>query len=163
MLMYHGSYTKIIHPDIEYSRNNLDFGKGFYLTKDHDQAEKWALRFMKQKLDCVVNVYDVNLDYLEKNSQMKIFDSYNEEWLHFVISHRQGKTIEGFDVISGGIANDKVFNTIELFLNGLIHETEALGRLQYQQPNWQMCIRNQNILNTAVQFCGSEVIKYGSE
>ena len=32
MKVYHTSYTEIRHPNVRYSRNYLDFGKGFYLT-----------------------------------------------------------------------------------------------------------------------------------
>ena len=31
---YHGSRKSIEHPDITYSRNDIDFGVGFYMTKD---------------------------------------------------------------------------------------------------------------------------------
>lgn len=45
MILYHGSYTKVENPDISYSRNTLDFGKGFYVTPIYEQAKKWSMRF----------------------------------------------------------------------------------------------------------------------
>lgn len=38
MIVYHGSYCIIENPDISRSRDNLDFGKGFYLTEIKSQA-----------------------------------------------------------------------------------------------------------------------------
>ena len=34
MIVYHGSVTEVITPDISFSRCNLDFVKGFYVTYD---------------------------------------------------------------------------------------------------------------------------------
>ena len=32
MKLYHSSTVKVENPDLEHSRDYLDFGKGFYLT-----------------------------------------------------------------------------------------------------------------------------------
>ena len=31
MELYHGSYCEVKNPNISYSRDSLDFGKGFYI------------------------------------------------------------------------------------------------------------------------------------
>ncbi len=36
MKLYHSSNVSVIKPDIIYSRDYLDFGKGFYLTLIHE-------------------------------------------------------------------------------------------------------------------------------
>ena len=57
-----------------------------------------------------------------------IFEEYNTEWLDFIIKCRNGELIyQDYDVIAGGIADDKVFNTVELYLDQLISKEEALG------------------------------------
>lgn len=43
------------------------------------------------------------------------------------------------DLVVGGVANDKVFNTVELFFGGLIGKAEAIKRLRYEKPNVQIC------------------------
>ena len=83
--------------------------------------------------------------------------------IHFIIRNREGLPVDDYDVIIGGVANDKVFNTIELFQNGLISEEETLGRLKYEKPNWQMCIRNQEILDNYLKYQGSEEVMNGSK
>ena len=63
-----------------------------------------------------------------------------------------------YDVICGGIANDRVFNTIELYQDGLISRQEALGKLRYYRPNYQICITSQNLLDEYLIFqCDKEV------
>lgn len=39
MIVYHGSTPKIEKPDVTYSKLNLDFGKGFYVTTIKNQAD----------------------------------------------------------------------------------------------------------------------------
>ena len=40
MIVYHGSSEVINNPDVNHSKNYLDFGKGFYLTSFENQAKK---------------------------------------------------------------------------------------------------------------------------
>lgn len=47
MKVYHGSYTEIVEIDLSKSRDNRDFGKGFYVTNIRSQAEYWAVRMGK--------------------------------------------------------------------------------------------------------------------
>lgn len=44
MKLYHGTTLEIQRPDVSLSRDDLDFGKGFYATSVQSQAERWALR-----------------------------------------------------------------------------------------------------------------------
>lgn len=157
MLVYHGAMQEIREPDISFSRKQLDFGKGFYLAKEYEQADKWAKRFLRRKCNGIVNTYELDMALIETQFRTKIFDLYNKEWLEFIIANRTGQMVEQYDIISGGIANDRVFNTVELYMEELITEEEALGRLQYQEPNWQICIRNQEILEKHLVFQKSEV------
>ena len=41
----------------------------------------------------------------------------------------------------------KVFNTVELFFDGLIDKTEAIGRLRYEKPNLQIAFRYRQSIN----------------
>ena len=61
-----------------------------------------------------------------------------------------------FDAVSGGVANDKVFNTVDLYFAGIITKEEALGRLKYEKPNHQMCILNGQMLDRHLHFIKAE-------
>ena len=56
------------------------------------------------------------------------------------------------DVVEGGIANDRVFNTIELFAAGLTPREDTLKKLRYERPNNQICILDQSILDRFLRF-----------
>jgi hypothetical protein len=49
MILYHGSYTAIEKPDLSFSRDTLDFGRGFYATPIKEQAIA-RLRFNKPNI-----------------------------------------------------------------------------------------------------------------
>ena len=82
-----------------------------------------------------------------------MFTSYNEEWLEFIVQSLNGKKPwKGFDYIEGGIADDRVITTIEDYLNGDISMEYALKRLSEHQPNNQICIISQKILDNSLHF-----------
>ena len=83
------------------------------------------------------------------------FDSYSEEWLDFILNCRSGKDMTDYDLVLGGVANDKMFNTVELFFDGLIDKVEAINRLGYEKPNLQICFRTEKALSL-LHFEGSE-------
>lgn len=63
-----------------------------------------------------------------------------------------------FEIVVGGVANDKVFNTVELYYDHLIDKSEALRRLRYEKPNLQICFRTETVLKKYLHFEGSEQI-----
>lgn len=154
MILYHGSYLEIPQPDLAHSRANVDFGPGFYVTPIYEQAEKWCGRFRRRGKDGVVSRYRFE-DGWEAQLKVLKFDAYTEEWLDFILSCRTGKDTTDFDLVVGGVANDRVFNTVELFFDGLIDKTEAIHRLRYEKPNLQLCFRTEKAL-TLLAFEGSE-------
>ena len=152
MILYHGSYQIIEHPDTEHSRKRLDFGQGFYLTPLESQAVRWVQKYKRQDLPGIINQYQLHEDKLHEY-RIKTFLHYDSEWLRFAVQNRQGHISSSeYDLIRGGIANDKVFNTIELYLEHLISEEETLGRLQYHKPSYQICITSQELLDQHLIF-----------
>lgn len=96
-----------------------------------------------------LNIYDFNLDQaLLSGKSILTFQQYNRAWLDFVVSNRKGGTEwQKYDIIQGGIANDRVFNTVELYAADLITAEEALKRLSYHRPNNQICITSQSVID----------------
>ena len=154
MILYHGSFIEINKPDLKHSRPNVDFGKGFYTTPIYEQAVKWCSKFKKRGKNGIATRYEFDENDYKALKILK-FDSYSEEWLDFILNCRSGKDNTDYDMVIGGVANDKVFNTVELFFDGLIDKTEAIGRLQYEKPNLQIAFRTDKAL-TYLHFEGSE-------
>ncbi len=154
MILYHGSTERIDCPKCDAGRDNLDFGRGFYLTSIREQAESWARRVASDKgLKAVVNEYEIDLDVLKRSFRCLTFEHYDESWLDFIVESRQGnKPWADFDIIEGGVANDRVIDTINLYTLGVIDKQSALGNLAQHQPNNQVCILNQEIVDKYLTF-----------
>lgn len=153
MKLYHGSTVIVDKPLVSYGRDNLDFGKGFYTTRMQRQAEKWIQRFISLGKKGIISIYNFDDTDIQKKYRYKKFPEYNEDWLDFVLASRDGsKDYLNYDIIEGGIANDKVFNTVELYFTGLIDKSTALQRLKFEQPNNQICFINQQVLDTVLKF-----------
>lgn len=155
MILYHGSYMEITKPDIIHSRTNVDFGRGFYTTPLLEQAQKWCMKFKDKNRDAIVNRFNFDESAFEKCKILK-FDYYSEDWLDFVLNCRSRKNKSDYDIVIGGVANDKVFNTVELFFDGLIDKNEAIKRLRYEQPNLQIAFRTQSVIDKYLHFEGSD-------
>ena len=151
MKLYHGSYLEVASPDVLHSRDRVDFGPGFYTTPLLEQASKWCQRFKRTGRAAVVSAYEFDTRAYGELECLD-FDSYNEAWLDFVVRCRRGEAVDAFDIVRGGMADDKVFNTIELFFDGLIPKGEAIKRLRFEQPNYQVCFKTQTAIDRYLRF-----------
>ena len=89
-----------------------------------------------------------------------IFNEYNEDWLDFVVGNRLGQLLwKDYDYIEGGVADDRVVDTIDLYMTGFISRAEAIERLKYLKPNNQICITNQVLLDEYLSFTDSVVVE----
>ena len=160
--LYHGSYTKVEAPLVDVGRRNLDFGRGFYLTRLQLQAEKWALVVGSRHYDTdegVVTEYGFNDEAFAKYKVLA-FPEYDVGWLNFVVANRHGEdVVQGYDAIEGGVANDQVIDTVEDYEMGRISAQMAFDQLRYKKPNHQLCIRNQEVVNQCLVYLNSYIVK----
>ena len=135
MILYHGSNMAIEKIDLEKSKPNKDFGKGFYLSESETQAMDMALfKSMQMGGEPVVSKFEFDDTVMQStNLRVKIFGKYSEEWADFVFANREGKNVESFDIVYGPIANDKVGLQIRKLKDGSINKEEFLNRLKYMK------------------------------
>ena len=48
MKLFHGSLVRVEYPDVTIGRDSLDFGRGFYMTRDYEQAVRWTNILVKR-------------------------------------------------------------------------------------------------------------------
>lgn len=93
MIVFHGSNMEVATPFVHLGRNNLDFGKGFYVTTLLKQAARWQKQLYGYVLRgaAIINKYELDYEGI-KNSGFAIlsFAEYNEEWLDFIVANRNG-------------------------------------------------------------------------
>lgn len=152
--IYHGGTETVLHPKVDAGRPGLDFGCGFYTTKILTQAQKWADRASRQLSEpAVVNVYSFDEGKAQEEYRKLCFEAYDLEWLQFIVKCRKGfDPSDEYDYVEGGVANDRVVDTVEGFINGTIDAEHALNELSKYQPNHQICFLNQSLVDKYVSF-----------
>ena len=139
MKLYHGSYVDIKEIDFSMSFPNKDFGKGFYLSDNYDQALQIA-KFKSEALNVqpVVNVYEFDEEILTcpELLAVKVFNEYSEDWAEFVLKNRtsaNGESIHNYDIVYGPIANDRVGLQIRKLIEHDITFERFIENLKYMK------------------------------
>lgn len=155
MMLYHGSTVEVARPDPRRSRKNLDFGQGFYLTSYKEQAERWAKRKAAfEGAQAVVSAYDFANDL----SGFKVlrFGESDADWVEFVCDCRRGgDSYLGYDVIVGCVADDKVYEAVNMYFRGLWSMEATLDALRFYDKNDQYCFTSQAAIDALLVFEGS--------
>jgi hypothetical protein len=154
MKLYHGGTVAVQKPEIIDSQRFLDFGKGFYVTTNPEQAERWAKIKQKRKgndADSIVSVYDFDEEIFNQNSyKIKSFNTANEEWLDFIVVNRKSHIHNPYDIIIGAVANDTLYSTLVLFEAGILSKAETIIRLKAHKLFGQISFHNEKALNELV-------------
>lgn len=138
MVLYHGSYVPINAVDLDKCAAGKDFGKGFYLTADKQQARNF-IRTSLHKAKSVgaapqeqIHGFVSSFIYRAPRTPLRVFEfpDANKEWLWFVSLNRRANLAKQLlpmidpllfdaDIIIGKIANDTTNPVITTYLNGL--------------------------------------------
>lgn len=142
MILYHGSNIAIDKIDLEKCRPYKDFGKGFYLTDIRHQAERMAVRTVKMfRGEPILTSFEFNLEAAVKNKlKIKIFDSPDVEWAHFVMSNRDINTPQpshDYDIVIGPVADDTIARLMRMFSENFISEKQFVKELTFSQVTSQ--------------------------
>ena len=160
--VYHGSNVVVREPLVGIGREDLDFGLGFYVTALTEQADTWAAnkaRYYMQD-EGYVSRYEFDFEAAVAVYRYHKFEAYDREWLRFIVGNRDGgDQWRQWDIIEGGVANDRVIDTVENYKAGLIDEETALRLLSQHQPNNQLCISLQKVIDTCLRFVDSYNVK----
>ena len=114
MILYHGSNMKISVIDFSKSKPGKDFGLGFYLSADEQQALEMAeknSRLFGGEPTITCYQFDEEAVLADPNVNYKRFDNYSLEWGEFIKLNRDNKTrtqLHNYDIVYGPIANDTV-------------------------------------------------------
>lgn len=138
MILYHGSNMEIERIDLSKSRPNKDFGKGFYLTEDKQQAQNMANQKVLQKGGkAVVTAYEFDESFLiDGTLSVKQFEGYTEEWAQFILENRNRKSehpIHNYDIVIGAIADDKVGVQLFRYMRDYIDLPTLVRNLQFKK------------------------------
>ena len=149
--VYHVSTEEIKKPSVDVNGENLGFGKGFYLTNSKIEAEALAKKTADKNL---ISVYEFNY-FKTKNVGYRFneFETYNSEWLNFVVDCRKGKDVAAdYDIVIAGAIYDEIADIVNDYEKNIITAEEAVEQLRYKDVKFQICILNQEIIDFNLEF-----------
>ena len=159
MRIYHGSNVRVEKPALIVQNRFLDFGYGFYTTTNKAQAENFAGKvFARRGGNAIVNVYEID-EIVFSDLSVKRFKGADAEWLDFVADNRNGLyNGEKFDLIIGAVANDDVFQSLQLYLTGLYTKEQTLAVLKIKKLYDQYVFATEKALGY-LKFIGWEEVQ----
>ena len=163
MMVFHGSYMEVARPEVGCGRARVDFGRGFYVTSLRDQAVAWARAVARRHRGgvAVLSAFEFDMERAKalSGARYKNFAAYDLDWLDYVVDCRNGGTLQDqYDVVEGGVANDNVIDTVELYENGDITAEQALGQLISKKVNHQIAVLSQRILDACLRYVGKDEV-----
>lgn len=135
--LYHGSNMKIEVPDLSHSKPFKDFGSGFYLSADKQQAWDMAYQKVSQTKEGKAEVSEFLFDEtLMESDQLKVlfYPDYCEEWPEFVLANRNkniAHPVHDYDIVYGPIADDGVTFQLRRYVGGVISLPRLVEELKY--------------------------------
>lgn len=149
LILYHGSKNGITKLLCNGSRNDCDFGAAFYLTKILDSA----ISFIEGFNESLIYVYKLNIKGLKV---VKFSTDY--DWLLLICYFRKKMVetshiknilnkVKNSDLIIAPIADNKMFEIINQFLNGYISSGQALHALSASRLGLQYVLRTDKAIN----------------
>lgn len=141
--LYHGSYTAIDKIELRRGRRGKDFGQGFYLSDNLDQAKRMAEIAVARegKGTPIITSYDFDEDRMENDALKTLyFESYSEDWAKFIFMNRNNRSYiqaHDYDFVYGPIADDRVGVQIRLFQQEYISIETLVERLKFIRPTFQ--------------------------
>jgi hypothetical protein len=170
--LYHGSPERVPLPEVYFSSDNRDFGRGFYLFPSRDDAHDWAL-IKKRRLraeGAYVNRYALSTQSLSIHCFSKDSETDLLSWVRYIIYCRGYRDIvtknplDGLnvDVIVGPVANNVLAEAFDLLLTGRIPGKTLdevlrnfLPYLGYDRLDYQICLKTKSA-EKALQFNGAD-------
>ncbi|WP_299269538.1 DUF3990 domain-containing protein [uncultured Prevotella sp.] len=137
MKLYHGTNIDFDHIDINKSKPNKDFGRGFYLSADYEQAKNMADIKVEQMETGMPLVQEYSINEIEmKSLKCMTFDDYTEEWAKFILLNRNNPSAvpaHDYDIVIGPIADDRVGVQLWKYESQLIDLPTLIKRLKYMK------------------------------
>ena len=138
MKLYHGSTVTVKSPNIQKGRKATDFGKGFYLSDNLQQAGDLAnSRVELEGGKPIVLAYDFDERLLNSDVlNVKLFEGYTVEWANFILSNRNNISdicTHDYDIVVGPIADDRVGRQLWRYRNNDIDMDTLIRHLKYMK------------------------------
>lgn len=137
--LYHGSNMSIEMIDLSRSKKGKDFGQGFYLNANADQAMSIAIRTVRflNEGQPTLSCFEYDETLADANGlKVKVFPDYSEEWAEFVVMNRKNRSdtpAHPYDIVIGPIADDTVGVQIRRYVMGYLSASGLVEELRFKK------------------------------
>ena len=150
-VLFHGSKYGLSEVTIPGSRDNCDFGNGFYLGQTYNQAlsfvceyDKASVYSFRLSLDGLKSIeFDCSLDWM---LAICYYRGTMKEYAESSLVQRIVKKIEDADIVAAPIADNKMFYIMSQFAEGEINADVALHSLSASGLGLQYIIKTESAL-----------------
>lgn len=137
--LYHGTIDRISQIDVAKGKLRKDFGRGFYMALNvqqaigmmHKKRREFLQRQPRIKFEEVVErLYQIRLKpSAEQSLKIKVFDRTDMEWLDFILMCRENvaERPHEYDIVVGATADDDTMVALKLYRNGAYGEVGSVG------------------------------------
>jgi len=155
MVLFHGSKYGLSDISVTGSRDNCDFGNGFYLGQtynqalsfvcEYDKASVYSFKYSREGMKCLE--FDCSLDWMIAICYFRgtIRNYAKSERVKAVIDK-----VEKADVIIAPIADNKMFYVMSQFAEGEINADVALHSLSASRLGLQYILKTEKALKNLV-------------
>ncbi len=132
LILYHGSKKGLVGEIAPKSRDDCDFGRGFYMGTDTLQPLTLVCGEPKPRFYAVdLNLEGLKVIDIELGMEWAMVIAYNRGYMDIIkgseMYEKYAHYLDGYDMVVGYIANDRLYTELNRFFNGDITD-EALMR-----------------------------------
>ena len=154
-VLFHGSKYGLSEVTVSGSRNNCDFGNGFYLGQTYHQALSFVCEYDKASVYSFRYSFD-GLKMIEFGCSLDwmlaicYFRGTIEEYAESSIVQGLVKKLKDADVVVAPIADNKMFYVMSQFAEGEINADVALHSLSASGLGFQYIIKTERALKKCI-------------
>ncbi len=153
VVLFHGSKRGIEGPlSFAFSKDANDFGKGFYLGETFEQAATYiAYSNSKKVYAFTLDKKNLNIIQLNVDEEWMYAIAYYRGWIEEFKEHKKIKDIiekiEKADVVIAPIADNKMFDLIGEYVDGILTDQQCINALSCTNLGYQYVAKTQKGLD----------------
>ncbi len=164
IILYHGSKSGIIGKIQPRSRNSCDFGCGFYMGTSVKHVSDLVCSFDDPKIYTLqLNLTGLKVLELPLGSEWCYVVAYNRGTLEHKKNTKLYKIfsqfLDGYDVIIGKIANDRIYNSLSQFYQNAMTDTALYQCLSFMDLGMQFVCKTEKACKNIKIISESKIIQ----
>ena len=171
IILFHGSRKGLDGLiDLNHAKDINDFGKGFYLGETFEQAATYIAFSMSHHIySFFMNIKDLKILKFNVDTEWMFAIAYYRGWMDEYKNHpiikRIKEKVEEADIIIAPIADNKMFDLIDEFVNGVTSDLQCEHSLASTNLGFQYVARTETAIKhlhllSEMFLCESEKKEY---